>query len=267
MFGKLLKYEWRAAGHALLPFYLVVLAVSAVNSLMIHLGSGGPSEELMGSALGELIQLLGFMLYFGVIVALIILTAVVIVQRFYKGIVGDEGCLVLTAPVDLWEIPLAKCVIGLVFTGLSVMAGVCSIIILMNPAELLRMIREVDWLRAIEQLNLYVPQWGMYGAEIILSLMLAGMAEMYHVYLAIMLGQLSNTHKAAFSFLWYVVINVVFTALSWFAFAGFDVHSLDLLFLEMGAHAALLSSIGISALQVLLFAAGTQYLMAKRMNV
>ena len=139
MFGKLLKYEWRAAGHALLPFYLVVLAVSAVNSLMIHLGSGGPSEELMDSALGELIQLLGFMLYFGVIVALIILTAVVIVQRFYKGIVGDEGCLVLTAPVDLWEIPLAKCVIGLVFTGLSVMAGVCSIIILMNPAELLRM--------------------------------------------------------------------------------------------------------------------------------
>ena len=129
------------------------------------------------------------------------------------------------------------------------------------------MIREVDWLRAIEQLNLYVPRWGMYGAEIILSLMLAGMAEMYHVYLAIMLGQLSNTHKAAFSFLWYVVINVVFTALSWFAFAGFDVHSLDLLFLEMGAHAALLTSIGISALQVLLFAAGTQYLMAKRMNV
>ena len=56
MFGKLLKYEWRAAGHALLPFYLVVLAVSAVNSLMIHLGSGGPSEELMDSALGELIQ-------------------------------------------------------------------------------------------------------------------------------------------------------------------------------------------------------------------
>ena len=28
MFGKLLKYEWRAAGHALLPFYLVVLAMS-----------------------------------------------------------------------------------------------------------------------------------------------------------------------------------------------------------------------------------------------
>ena len=107
MFGKLLKYEWKATGHSLLPLYLVVLAASAVNSLMIHLGSSGPSPQmvrLMDSGLGEVIQLIGFMLYFGVIMALTVLTVVVIGQRFYKGVVGDEGYLVLTAPVGLWAV-------------------------------------------------------------------------------------------------------------------------------------------------------------------
>ena len=167
MLGKLLKYEWKATGHSLLPLYLVVLAVSAVNSLMIHLGSSGPSPQmvrLMDSGLGEVIQLIGFMLYFGVIMALTVLTVVVIGQRFYKGVVGDEGYLVLTAPVGLWEIPLAKCLIGLVFGIFSMITAAASIIILMSPTAFVQMIREVDWILFFERLNLYVPQWALYAA-------------------------------------------------------------------------------------------------------
>ncbi len=270
MFGKLLKYEWKATGHTLVPLYLVVLAVSIVNSLMIHLGGSGSSPELgrfMDSGLGEVIQLIGFMVYFGVIMALMVLTVVVIVQRFYKGVVGDEGYLVLTAPVELWEIPLAKCLIGLVFGVFSMIAAAASIIILMSPAAFVQMIREVDWILFFERLNLYVPQWALYAGEFSLLLILAGAAEIYHVYLAVMLGQLSNTHKVALSFLWYVVINIVLSVLSYIFLSGFNLNSLALIFSELGGHAAVWASIGICALQILIFAGGTQYLMAKRMNM
>lgn len=270
MLGKLLKYEWKATGHSLLPLYLVVLAVSAVNSLMIHLGSSGPSPQmvrLMDSGLGEVIQLIGFMLYFGVIMALTVLTVVVIGQRFYKGVVGDEGYLVLTAPVGLWEIPLAKCLIGLVFGIFSMITAAASIIILMSPTAFVQMIREVDWILFFERLNLYVPQWALYAGEFSLLLVLAGATEIYHVYLAIMLGQLSNTHKAAFSFFWYVVINIVLSILSYIFLSGFNLNSLALIFADLGGHASIWASIGICALQILVFAGSTQYLMAKRMNV
>lgn len=275
MFGKLIKYEWRAMGHMLLPMYLVMLLVAAGNGLLSNMRRIGMSEllvQITNTGFAEILQMIISALYFGLMVALFVLTFVVVVQRFYKGVVGDEGYLVLTAPVKSWQIPAAKCIMALVFSFCSGVVAIAAIILLAGPLDFIRGMFSVHWGRVLGELTRQQPLWGVYGLEVLLLVLACGAAEIYHIYFSIMLGQLSNAHKAAFSFLWYVVTNVVISVITWVGLL-FISNVSDALFTggvgsaALGIQIMMLSILGISLLQLGVFAFGTQYLMRRKLNV
>ena len=119
MFYKLCKYEFKSIIRTLGPIYLAVIAISIVNMFMgVGSMTNGYYDTLLnnfnfGKSLLNLVQMVSIFAYFGVMVALSVLTLIVIIQRFYKGLLCDEGYLMFTLPVKPWMLILQKVLLHL----------------------------------------------------------------------------------------------------------------------------------------------------------
>ena len=61
-------------------------------------------------------------------------TLIVVIQRFYKSLLGDEGYLMFTIPVKAWQNILNKLLVSMLWTFTSTVIGFGSILILV-PKE------------------------------------------------------------------------------------------------------------------------------------
>ena len=78
---KLLKYEWKACARICLPLYAVELLVAFINRLLY--------SDIGSKLLYGIPSIVMTMLYAAIMVALFVVTAVVLVQRFYKNLLGS----------------------------------------------------------------------------------------------------------------------------------------------------------------------------------
>ena len=232
MYLKLCKYEFKSIARTLLPIYLAVVVVSLINALsfgvndLFHAGSMvtgyGAAIQLPHAAntLVGLMQLVVFLAYFGVMVALFVLTLIVIIQRFYKGLLCDEGYLMFTLPVK------SK---GTAAFGMSVISGAAaflSILILMcgvvGPVEFFSSIFDPRiWWQMFGDLNEVFPKWGLYVLlycfEFLILAIVSGMAGLFQMYVAMALGHLAQRRRILMSVAAYLVISM---ALSFLRGAG-----------------------------------------------
>ena len=112
MLGKLMKYEVRSCGRIFFPFYIVVLIFSIVASLFINFDNYEHDFSVL--------YLVGFLAIFALFVAAIVLTILLIVQRFNKSLLEDEGYLMFTLPVSQKSLVLSKFLTSLLFIILSI---------------------------------------------------------------------------------------------------------------------------------------------------
>ena len=118
---KLLKYEWKACARTCLPLYGVLILMSLI-SRMLYVIPKNASLDFMLPAIGS-------MLYMGVMMAAFVVTAVILIQRFYKNLLGSEGYLMFTLPVTVTQHLLSKTIIAVVMIGLSGLSALISIFI------------------------------------------------------------------------------------------------------------------------------------------
>lgn len=188
MFGKLMKYELKSLLKGLLPLYGAILAVALINAVMASFG--------IGNSIDGLPQVTAIMLYFGLCVAVAVVTFLVIIQRFYKGLLGQEGYLMFTLPVPTWQLTLSKLLGAVITTILSGIVGMLSILILGSL--------NINWTL---DATLFIIE--------LIVLMLVGVAAMIlEIYVAIALGHLANKHRIAMSFVWFVVLQTVLSFLT-----------------------------------------------------
>ena len=126
---KLLKYEWKACARTCLPMYAAVLLLAVVNRLTMT----DRIQELMYGIPTALLALL----YVAVMVAVLVVTEVILIQRFYKSLLGDEGYLMFTLPVTVSQHIWAKTIIAVVMSIISIAAAVLSIGIIGSGAQML----------------------------------------------------------------------------------------------------------------------------------
>ena len=198
MFGKLMKYEMKSLTRGLLPLYGAILAVAVINRMGISLNSG------MG-----LPVIIAMMVYFGLCVAVGVVTIMAVVQRFYKGLLCDEGYLMHTLPVRPVELVLSKLTGATVMTILSGVVGVVSVLILMSVDGFFA----VDWLGGFRDLFRNFPSWPLAVLECLLVGLFCVTGQIAQLYAAMALGHLSNKHRVAMSFVWYLVISTALSAL------------------------------------------------------
>lgn len=126
MLRKLLKYDFRSLYR---PFVLTWAAAAAALALISRLTLFYP--EPVPSKTDSAFALLALYGYLASLVALTAVAAVLVIQRFWKGIWGAEGYLAHTLPVRAWQILLSKLIAAVTFLLASILVGVGSFFLLL----------------------------------------------------------------------------------------------------------------------------------------
>ena len=259
---KLLKYEWKACARVCLPMYAAVLLLALVNRLTMK----EPVQQLF---YGIPTALMG-LLYFGVMVAVFVVTAVILIQRFYKNLLGDEGYLMFTLPVTVSQHIWAKTIIAVVMSILSTIAATLSIGILGGGAATVMQ----NLLQGLVQR----PNEFVVGLEILLWLLICTVVGMLFIYLCIALGHLAKKHRVLMAVVWYFVLSTVLQFLFMFFIMGVGNlplegfwQALQNFFMSIGPAATIhigmiLLCIG-TAIPGAAFFLGTRYILKNKLNL
>lgn len=265
MFGKLMKYEMKSLSKGLIPLYGAILAVALINSIMWSFG--GPTDGTVGG----LSQITALLVYFGLCVAIAVVTFLVVIQRFYKGLLGQEGYLMFTLPVPTWQLTLSKLLGATIMTILSGIVGILSILILGAGS--------LNFNAFLRGMNDLIATWDMNSTLFVIELILLGIVSaasaVVDIYIAMALGHLSNKHRVAMSFVWFVVLQTVLSFLTGLIgiFAGnipaFSLFITNFFMVSpiIGTHAMLWFSILVCLVETLIFYFGTTWILKNKLNL
>ena len=118
MLGKLMKYEVKSCGRIFFPFYIMVLVFSMIAALFINFDNYEHDFSM--------VYIIGMLVVFALFVSAIVLTVLLIVQRFSKSLLEEEGYLMFTLPVSEKTLVLSKFLTSLLFIILtSIVSIVC----------------------------------------------------------------------------------------------------------------------------------------------
>ena len=100
MFIKLLKYDLKAMGRILIPFWILAFVIGVLwmrenQKYMYEFRPNLTLEQIFGT------------MFVLLIMAVIILNLVIIIQYFWKGLLKEEGYLMFTLPVSVRSLILS----------------------------------------------------------------------------------------------------------------------------------------------------------------
>lgn len=260
---KLLKYEWKACARTCLPLYGVVLLVALINRLLY-------SDAVSGLLFG-IPAFLTTLLYGALLVALFVMTMVILVQRFYKNLLGTEGYLMFTLPVSVSQHILSKGIIAVAMSALSCVAAFISIDLLSHDMSVGH-----GFVSLLRNLSAH-PSDIAVTLEGVLWFALTALAGVLFIYLCIALGHLAKKHRLLMSFVWYFVLSTAVQVLGVIVMMGSvnektaaGAYSV-LAFLDgMGAagiHFIMLVLCLVSAAAGAVCFAGTRYILVHKLNL
>ena len=119
MLTKLIGYEMKAFGRIILPLYAATIGMA----LIMGLGVRVLDREVYSNILGAVIV----MVFTTLILATMVMTGVLCVQRFYSNLLGKEGYLMFSLPVETHQLILSKVLSSLIWTLLGGVAGICTV--------------------------------------------------------------------------------------------------------------------------------------------
>jgi len=185
MLGKLLKYELKATGRTLLPIYAALLISAAVTKFISLFSGSGDNIPTFISAF----------LYILILVGMFVMTFVVMIQRFNRNLLSDEGYLMFTLPVETWKHIVSKLLIAIFWNVASFVVTFASIIVMTYDEIFV----EGLWPQIARGLTELALVLGPDSCLVILEIILGSIACMVFgtliIYASIALGHLSNRHR------------------------------------------------------------------------
>lgn len=212
MTGKLMKYEIKSSMKLMAVIWAALIAASLLFSLSLHVLTDIAVERPGGGisfAIGIFEFITGLM-YFAVFVALIVATLVIVIMRFYKGLLGDEGYLMHTLPVKPWQLITSKGIIAALIVMISVLVAFLSILVLAGVSGLETIPEMFGALGAIWEEE---PRMVLVIVEAIILLVLGVLKSVYQIYAALAIGQLANKHRILLSLGAYIGISMIMSIL------------------------------------------------------
>ena len=260
MLGKLLKYDLRSMLKHFAFIWPAALVMAVVNRFTIGLLDSGDTFP-------ELVSGMSMLIYVFILMALYVVSLLFIIQRFYKGLLGDEGYLMFTLPVKSWQLVLSKFLCALITTIISVLVAALSICILapLNFSDIgafFRVLASFDGQIAVLFLE-------------VLILSLAALSYMYlEFYLSMAIGHLFNKHRVLISVVAFLAIGVVMNIITTLVgVTAIEVGTEFFMDLVMGAgewaawHTAVWSLIAYTVIPAAVFFFITNYILKHRLNL
>lgn len=207
MLGKLLKYEWKATSRVFLPFYGAILIFAIVNRFFFMLNQGNvKTGGLLAIPSG-----LAMMVYVLAIAATFILTFVVMIQRYYKNLLGDEGYLMFTLPVTPRQNIVAKLLMSVAWEVISFLVVILSLFAMLAQADFFTKFGEV--ITAFNNWDVNFNK-NVFVAWMVAAVVVSLFTSILYIYASISIGQLFTRHKLIASFGAFIALNFVTQAVS-----------------------------------------------------
>lgn len=271
MTGKLIKFEFRSIIKQLGAVWAAVPAAAILFYVANYVFHNTDFVRNNMYSVGEMIQNISGILYIGVFAVLIIVTFLIILQRFYKGLLRDEGYLMHTLPVKPWQLITSKGVVALSVVVISSLVAFISIMIIVGIGNITSIFYGIG--EIIEACN-REPIYYLYLFEGILLLILSILKGIYQMYASMSIGQLFNAHKILFSVLAYIGISVVMTTLLVTVITFLDgvagsriMNMLENVEGLLGGQFVMITFLVITALQLVAFHIVSERLLSKKLNL
>ena len=234
MLSKLLKQEFRATGRIMLPVLAALLVLSVLGNFSIRM----MDQNVTNNAV------LRFLFVFLIIVfvlgmfAAVLMTLLLMITRFYRNLLKDEGYLMHTLPVSVHGLVWSKLIVSLVWfvvTGLVVTAILFLTGLIQSGTNLGELMMEFpSWAEIREAM----AEAGFRGSDITVFLLellaLVGFfATCLHFYAAMAMGHMFNKDKILLSIVFFVVISFALSMMT--SLLGFRMSGLELYVEEFDA--------------------------------
>lgn len=211
MLGKLMKYDLRSGIRTFSLIWIGLALLGAINGLTIRFVlDGNVQSELVSFIFGVLPMILLVALY----VAMGIFVLVFIIDRFYKGLLGNEGYLMFTLPVTSAAHIASKTLTSMIFTLAS------AIVALLSGGLLLAVLAPPsfgDIAQAFQEMGRYLrvnplpAGTGWVIAEFVVYSLIGMATAILQIYTAISIGHLAKKNRGWFALLAYVGISIAFS--------------------------------------------------------
>lgn len=212
MLKKLLKYEFIATGRIFLPLYGALLVVAIIQRLFLNFNINQVDNLSLGILAGTVPAIFGILL-----IAVIVTSFIMMIQRFYKNLLTSEGYLMFTLPVSVAKLIWSKLIVILVWMILSaVMAVLACCILVMRLSDI------ASFFTVLGQLFVEITEMGYWGIaiEFVVFILTAVVSTILSIYLSMAIGQLSDKHKLLCSVGAYIGLNIVVNNILLAALAG-----------------------------------------------
>ena len=273
MFGKLMKYELRYLIRIFAPMWAAVFALCVMFRVTVGPKLTGSNLYLEGNE-ALLPTVIGVITVFAIMTMMIVAT-VVLIQRFYKGMYGDEGYLMFTLPVTSGQLIHSKALSAMLMMLGTEAVTMLGIFVMVSFKQLfngdaLGMTFSEMWGFFLEMMNESGISNGMlalYTFWGLVSALLMAVAGIYEIYLAISLGQLWRKHPVVGAIIAFYSVNIIISIID--GMLGYNVNLEVVNNMVYGeAMIAMLLYITIHSIIVLLVSfLGTKVMLDKKLNI
>lgn len=214
MLKQLLKYEFKATKRLYFGLYLALALLSVVLGV-----TSRQKHALAHSTSFQNLEVILMIVYVSVILAIAVLCFVNTIQRFYQNLLGQEGYLMHTLPVNENQLILSKLLTSMVWVLCSGLVGIVCITVMVSIGGVIEpeTFGTVDW-------NGWKQLWQMLYEEIgpelwvamawTILINLARLASLILcVYAACMIAHQFPKHVMVAGILAFIGLNIVETQL------------------------------------------------------
>ncbi len=211
MLGKLIKHEFRATARIMLPVLAAVIVLGVLLGLSV-LGQQSSDLGALSIFLGLLIMLMIIS-----IVAAAVLSVVLMVYRFYRNLLGNEGYMMFSLPVSVDAQVWSKMIVSSVWflaTGFAIMVAILTAVGIMGFSDLKVIFENLptweEFRKLLMEVGLQPVDLAIFALEFIVATLVSGLVTCLHFYASMSLGQMFSVHRGLYSVLFFFGISIAF---------------------------------------------------------
>jgi hypothetical protein len=200
MLGKLLKYEFKATSRILIPLYLILLITTGMNRLILLL------DIFEGSLM--IIPVIMKTLFILSVITIFITAFILMIYRFYKNLLSDEGYLMFTLPAKTHQLIISKYLATLTWLLVSIIIIIGFAVLAIGTPENIKLV--------LNNLNEFLVQFEASGNNTtvtIITLLLFCLTSFITyislIYASIAIGQLFTKNRLVGAFVSYIGISTL----------------------------------------------------------
>lgn len=265
MLRKLIKHEFRATGRFMWVIYLAMLVLSVAANVSMRMLDRTDNRILNGIMIFVLVAWVLALVIGGVMIT------VLLIQRFYKNLLTDEGYLMFTLPATAHHLVLSKLIVAVVWFVVTILAYVLCVFLAVVDNAVLRNMMEI--LRTMYES--FSAHYAINGVavvlEVLLLLVVSTAASCLQFYSAMSIGYGFTNHKGLWSVVSYFIISFALQIISTVAMAGTDLLDLGEGIMDLTAmqtwHLTMLGATGVMLVLGAVFYIITVLNLQKRLNL